>query len=259
MPAPSLRPRSPSEIVDAAFQLLRAHYGAFITCSAIAYAPVLLLRLLVLGDPTRFLGAEPGSLTPDFWWYTGGGFFISWLTFSLMSAVLQVCTSQVYLGGEMDVGAAVRQALPRTPQVLIAAVIRFVLMGIALMLLLFPVLYVVSLLFAVTPIIVLEQRGIGTALARSAALSRGRKWHILNTLGLVAIIYYLLVIGFSVVASLFGNFVLATIVSAAVTVLVYPVVAIAETLLYYDARIQSEGLDIELMTGALDAAPASPA
>jgi hypothetical protein len=51
----------------------------------------------------------------------------------------------------------------------------------------------------------------------------------------------------------------ATVVSAAVTVLVYPVVAIAETLLYYDARIQSEGLDIELMTGALDTPPASPA
>jgi Membrane domain of glycerophosphoryl diester phosphodiesterase. len=258
MPAPSLRPRSPTEIVDAAFQLLRAHYSAFVTCSAIAYAPVLLLRLVV-GDPRRFLGTEPGSLTPDFWWYSGVGVLVSWLTFSLMSAVLQVCTSQVYLGQEMDVADAVRQALPRTPQVLVAAVIRFVLMMIALMLLLFPVLYVVPLLFAVTPLIVLEQRGIWTAMGRSASLSKGRKWHILNTLGLVAIIYYLLVVGFSVVASLFGSFVLATVVSAAVTVLVYPVVAIAETLLYYDARIQSEGLDIELMSGALDAPPASPA
>jgi hypothetical protein len=258
MPAPPLRPRSPSEIVDAAFQLLRAHYGAFVTCSAIAYAPLLLLRLL-LGDPRRLLGTDPGSIGGDFAWYTGGGFLLGWLTFSLMSAVLQVCTSQVYLGGEMDVGAAVRQALPRAPRVLVAAVIRFVLMVAALLLLIFPVLYVVSLLFAVTPIIILERGSILGAMRRSAVLSRKRKWHILNTLGLVAIIYYLLVLGFSVVASLFGNFVVATVVSAAVTVLVYPVVAIAETLLYYDARIQSEGLDIELMTGALDAPPASPA
>jgi hypothetical protein len=258
MPAPALRPRSPSEIVDAAFQLLRAHYGAFVTCSAIAYAPLLLLRLL-LGDPRRLIGTDPGSISGDFVWYTGGGFLLGWLTFSLMSAVLQICTAQVYLGGEMDVGEAVRQALPRAPSVLVAAVIRFVLMTIALFLLLFPVLYVVSLLFAVTPIIILEQGSIWGAMRRSAALSRGRKWHILNTLGLVAIIYYLLVVGFSVVASLFGNFVVATVVSAAVTVLVYPVVAIAETLLYYDARIQSEGLDIELMTGALDAPPVSPA
>ena len=40
--------------------------------------------------------------------------------------------------------------------------------------------------------------------------------------------------------------------------LVYPVVAITEALLYYDARIQSEGLDIELMTSAL-ASGAPPA
>lgn len=257
MPAPSLRPRSATEIVDAAFQLLRGQYAAFVTCSAIAYAPVLLLRLMI-GDPTRFVGSVPGSVSPDFWWYSGAGLLVSWLTMSLMSAVLQVCTSQVYLGDEMDVAVAVRQALPRTPQVLVAAVIRFVLMTIALMLLLFPVLYVVPLLFAVTPVIVLERRGIFTAIGRSAFLSKGRKWHILNTLGLVAIIYYLLVIGFSVVASIFGSFVVATVVGSVVTVLVYPVVAIAETLLYYDARIQSEGLDIELMTGALDASPVSP-
>ena len=39
----------------------------------------------------------------------------------------------------------------------------------------------------------------------------------------------------------------------------YPVVAITEALLYYDARIQSEGLDIELMAGALESAPSREA
>ena len=56
----------------------------------------------------------------------------------------------------------------------------------------------------------------------------------------------------SALASLGGNFIVSTTMSAVATVLVYPVVAITETLLYYDARIQSEGLDIELMTVALD-------
>jgi hypothetical protein len=259
MPVPTLRPRSPSEIVDAAFQLLRAHFGAFVTCAAIAYVPFLLLRLLVLGDPSRFLGGDPRVIQMDLLAYTGQGLLVGWLTFSLMSAVLQVCAAQVYLGGELDVGAAVRQALRRTPQVLVAAVIRFLAMVIALIPLLFPVLYVVPLFFAVTPVIILEHGGVWGALRRSAALSRGRKWHILNTLGLVAIIYYALVLSVSIVASLAGNFVVATVVSSAVTVVVYPVVAIAETLLYYDARIQSEGLDIELMTGALDVPPTSPA
>lgn len=253
MTAPALRPRSPSEIVDAAFQILRAHYPQFVTCSAIAYAPLLLLRLLVVGDPMRFLGVDPVEAFPsDILWSTGVAFLGGWLTFSIMSAVLLICASQAYLGEEVDVGAAVRRALPRVPQVLIAAVLRFVLMVIAFMLMIFPVLYVVALLFAVTSVVVLERGGVLTAFERSASLSRGRKWHILNTLGLVAIIYYVLIFGFSMVASISGNFVVSTVVSALVTVLVYPVVAIAEALLYYDARIQSEGLDIELMTGALE-------
>lgn len=255
MAAPSLRPRSPSEIVDAAFQILRAHYGQFVTCSAIAYAPLLLLRLLVVGDPMRFLGVDPTTIGSEAVWSLGAAFLGGWLTFSLMGAVIQVCASQAYLGDEVDVGQAVRRALPRVPQVLVAALLRFVLMTVGFLLMIFPVLWVVALLFAVTPLIVLERRGILASMARSASLSKGRKWHILNTLGLVAIIYYLLVLGFSLVAALFGNFVISTIMSAAVTVLVYPVVAITETVLYYDARIQSEGLDIELMAGALEPAP----
>lgn len=256
MPAPVLRPRSASEIVDAAFQLLRAHYGQLVTCSAIAYAPLLLLRLLVVGDPMRFLGADPAAIQNDVLWATLAAFLGGWLTFSLMSAVLQVCASQAYLGEEVDVGAAVRVALPRAPRVLAAAVLRFVAMAMGFTLFLFPVLWVVALLFAVTPIIVLERGGVWAALGRSAALSRGRKWHILNTLGLVAIIYYVIVLGVSLLGSIGGNFTISTTVSAVATVLVYPVVAITEALLYYDARIRSEGLDIELMTGALDPSPA---
>jgi hypothetical protein len=256
MTAPALRPRSATEIVDAAFQILRAHYGQFVTCSAIAYAPLLLLRLLVVGDPSRFLGATVASVGREMVVSMSVAFLGGWLTFSLMSAVLQVCASQAYLGEAVDVAEAVRRALVRTPQVLVAAVFRFVAMSIAFLFLFFPVLYIVALLFAVTPVIVLERGGVWTGIRRSASLSKGRKWHILNTLGLVGIIYYILALGFWLLASLFGNFIITTVTSVVVSVLVYPVVAIAETVLYYDARVQSEGLDIELMTGAL--APAAP-
>ena len=42
---------------------------------------------------------------------------------------------------------------------------------------------------------------------------------------------------------------------ALVTVLVYPMVPIVSTLLYYDLRIRSEGYDLELLSGELDGAP----
>jgi hypothetical protein len=260
MAIPTLRPRSATEIVDAAFQILRAHYGQFVMCAAIAYVPLLLVQLLVIGDLRRLLrggAADPVEAGQVMLRASMQSFFASWITLTLMSAVLMVCASQAYLGEQVDVGTAVRRVLPRLPRVLVTGLIRFVYVMIGFMLFLFPVLYVVSQTFAVTAAVVLEDVGIGRAFARSAELSMGRKWHILNTLGLAGIIYLVLAIGLSLLFGLTNNFVLQTLGGGVATVMLYPVVAITETLLYYDARIQSEGLDIELMTGALG--PDTPA
>jgi membrane-anchored glycerophosphoryl diester phosphodiesterase (GDPDase) len=120
-------------------------------------------------------------------------------------------------------------------------------------------LYVAARLFALTPVIILEDATVSTAFSRTTALSNGRKRHILNTLGLVAIIYWVIALGVSVLAAASGNFVVQAVASAFYTILAYPVIAITECLLYYDARIQSEGLDIELMAEELGAAaPTGP-
>jgi hypothetical protein len=252
----ALRPRSATEIVDAAFQIFRAHYAPMVTCAALAYLPLLALRLLS-GDPMRFLTSGSTTVTgaEGAFVRTGViGMLGSWLTFSLIGAVLVVCTSQAYLGDEVSVSAAVRRVLPQLPKVLMASLLRFMLMGIAFLFLFLPALYVGARYFAVSTAIILEDWSFLGGFSRSTELSRGRKWHVLNTLGLVVLIYWVLVIGVSAAASLFGNFVLQTVISSVVTVMVYPVISIVETLLYYDARIQSEGLDIEMMAEALSPA-----
>ena len=175
-----------------------------------------------------------------------------WLVFALMSAVLVVCASQAYLGEPVDVGVAVRQALPRLTLVMLGAVLRYALMFVGLFFFIIGAIYVLTRFFAVTPVLVLEGTGIGGAFARSTVLSRGRKWHVFNTLGLASLIYWVLAFGVQMAALIFGNLTVQALVSAVVTIMVYPVVAITEALLYYDTRIKSEGLDIELMAGALD-------
>src|SRR4051812_27561817 len=113
MTTPSLRPRSVTELVDAAFQVLRAHYGQLIVCSAIAYVPMLLLRLFVIGDTTRFLGGDPAKIPSGFFLTTLWTLLGSLVTYALMSGVLVVLTSQAYLGDTVDVGSAVRRVIPR--------------------------------------------------------------------------------------------------------------------------------------------------
>ena len=247
MASPALRPRSPSELVDAAFQILRAHYSKFVMCSALAYLPWLVVQLVWYSDPSRIASVSPTTSV-----VFGLGI---WLVFALMSAVLVVCASQAYLGEPVDVGVAARQALPRLPFVLIGALLRYAMMFVGLFFFLFGAVYVLTRFFAVTPVIVLEGRGIGAAFSRSSELSRKRKLHVFYTIALASLIYWVLAFGVQIAATLIGNLVFQALVGAAVTIMVYPVVAITQALLYYDTRIKSEGLDIELMAGALEGAP----
>src|SRR5678815_3612956 len=158
MATPVLRPRSPTELVDVAFQILRAHYPQFLMCSALAYLPWLVVDLLRVGDPLQLDSINiTGNLLLALGW---------WLEFAFMSAVLLVCASQAFLGEPVDVGSAVRRTISRAPRY-----------------------------FAVTPAIVLEGAGLRAAFARSTALSKGRKWHVILTMGLVFVIYLVLALG----------------------------------------------------------------
>lgn len=245
----ALRPRSVTEIVDAAFQILRAHYGQFVICSSLAYLPWLMLELLGLGDPEQWAGTE--------WWVVVIGGVGIWISFALMSAVIITCASAAYLGEPVDVENAVRRALPRLPRVMIGAVLRYACLILGLAFFLVGALWVAARLFALTPSIILEDASVRRAFVRSGELARGRKRHILNTLGLVAVIYWMIALGVSIFAAVSGNFVVQALARAVYTVLAYPVIAITETLLYYDARIQREGLDIELMAESLGGAPSA--
>ncbi len=247
----ALRPRGVSELVDAAFQILRAHYSQFVMCSALAYLPWLIVELLFFGDPETWARTS--------WWIAVLAGVGVWLSFALMSAAIITCASQAYLGDPIDVAAGIRRALPRLPRVMFAAVLRYVLLTLGLLCLLVGALYVAARLFALTPLIILEDASIPAAFGRSGKLSEGRKRHILNTLGLAAVIYWVVAIGVSMMASLAGNFVVQVLAGAIYTILAYPIIAITECLLYYDARIQSEGLDIELMAAELGVPPTQPA
>lgn len=247
----ALRPRSVTEIVDAAFQILKAHYGKFVMCSALAYLPWLVLELIFLNDPARLAGT-------NLWVAAIAGIGV-WLTFAFMSSVIITCASQAYLGDPVDVAVAVRRALPRAHRVLLAAFLRYLLLIVGLIVFLVGAVYVAARFFALTPSIILEDASVTGAFRRTSQLSDGRKWHILSTLGLVALIYWVLAVGVTIAATTTGSFAVQAIAGAIYTILVYPVIAITECLLYYDARIQSEGLDIELMVGALGEPAPGPA
>ena len=265
-PAVAIRPRSVSELVDAAFQVLRAGYAQYVMLMGIAYVPWLLIVMFL--SRSLFAGAETGTggLTRSLVLSLGG---LIW--FSVIDGAMTVAASQGYLGQRVDVGGAFGRAFGQVGALVGVAIARGVLIFVGLVFFIAPGLYFLAR-YAVAPAaVVLERTGLFGSLGRSSALSDGFKWHVLKTLVLVWVIYLALSIA---LVAMIGGVVsgaglgaagtlrylsVIQIVSAIFTILVYPLVSIVQTLLYYDLRIRKEAFDIELMASSLSGPPSQAA
>lgn len=249
-----LRPRTVSEIVDTAFQLYRQDPAQYIAVTAVAYAPWLLIQMFVLPKPAVLTtGADEMSLAV----LNLVTAFGTWVSLVLMSGVIVRLGSESYLGkpGPRDVGRTIREVLPRVPALMLGGFYKFLLSMLGILCFIVGLFYVAARYFAVGTAIVLEDRTAAGALGRSSALSKGNKRHILNTLGLVALIYFVASLAAGVLAGLTRSNVIVGVVSTGFTVVAYPVIGLAEMVLYYDARIRNEGFDIEMMAQGLETDP----
>lgn len=117
------------------------------------------------------------------------------------------------------------------------------------------VIYVGNRLALVYPVVLVERVGPVDAVRRSYRLVKGRWWRVFGTILLAGVVTFIVSIVAAAPFSLPGGFLgsvagvifttIGSIVSALVTT---PLTANAQTLLYYDGRIRSEGYDLEVMT-----------
>lgn len=238
------RPRSVTEIIDAAFQLYRQDALRYILITAVAYAPMLVFQLVFL-DPANV------SLASGLFGFAS--YVVGFFAFALMSAALVRLSAEAYLGRDMEIGTALADVLPHVPAILGATLIRVILLFVTLLALIIPGLWMFARTFALTPILVLERADVATALKRSAQLSMGRKLAILGCYALTFLIFYVVTLAFGLVAAIVGGGILFTLITTIATVVIYPVIGIMEMVLYYDSRIRAEGYDVELMANALGA------
>lgn len=267
-----LRARSVTEIVDAAFQLYKRDPLEYILVTALSYAPLIVGQLILLRGMLSLKGA-PAAAIASTSLVLG---VVSLFVYALMLAVLSRFASDVYLGKPASLREVLRSVLRVVPAVIAATfglgfvwILGFlpvivgtllkvpVLIGLGVPFAIVWMFYAYARFFAVFQVIVLEEPNILRAFSRSSVLSRGRKGHILLTMLLAFVIFFVVAFAVSVVsgivAALTGSFAVSTALQSLFTVLGYPLIGITQVILYYDARIRSEGFDIELMASALDA------
>jgi hypothetical protein len=248
----ALRPRTATELVDAAFQVYRRDPLQFIVALALIYIPWMLIASLT-GITTS---ARPG-LIPDSTLVT-----ISLtgtvLVYTLSAGVTTILASDVYFNRPADVAKAFIQVGRHLVALLVTNVIGAIMIFVGFTLFFVPGFYMFARLFAITQVVMLENGGVGAAFSRTSFLSQGHKRHIINAMALVFLLNVAVSLGVSFMAEIIPSLVVRLVISTIVSVLVYPIVGITSTLLYYDVRIRREGFDIEYLAAA-SGPPTEPA
>jgi hypothetical protein len=242
-----LRPRSATELIDAAFQVYRRAPVPFMVAMALVYVPWLAIRLLfALNIPETPDQLTPGLMRVVFITAAAGI-----VIYGLAGGVVSVLARAAYLDEPIDIAAAFRQTLGRILPLIVSTLIAFALIGIGFVFIIIPGLYLVVKFFAVRQAVVLEDKGALAALGRSSQLARGNGWHILGTLLLVVILTFVVNVGAIMLINLQPSKVITSVLATALTIVVYPIFGIAETVLYFDTRIRNEGFDVEYLASAV--------
>jgi hypothetical protein len=252
VPPTELRPRSATEIIDAAFQILKQQYGTFVVLAALAYLPYIVLMLAVSAS------AAGGSPEDQFAAAVGVGMItlpLALIWFPVAECAVVVGASDALLGKSVEPGTALRTVLSRFFSVLGAAIFKGLLVFAATLFFLIPGMIVWLGLFATPAVVVFEKLAAAESIGRSWALSKGMK---LKVLGVMLIAYILVsAVQFAVdfIAQIAGlNPIMGSVASSVLVIFIYPLIGICTALLYYDARIRKEGFDLQVLASELERA-----
>lgn len=248
--ATALRPRSGTEIIDAAFAILRAHFVPLVTLSVATHLPVLVLRILLALSS----GGSPAA--PASFFDTAGNLLASLLETAAALPVI-AAASQFYLGDPYDPGAAIRRGLQRVWRALAASIMRGILILISALAFVIPGLYVALRYAPTMAVAVLEDGDSSIVISRTWALTKDEAANVLVVCLPMVLIYAAIVAIETWVLSVIGTNLamlryagLYAVFATALNALGYPIVNIVTVALYYDLRIRKEGFDVEMMVRA---------
>lgn len=263
-----LRPLSFGEILDGAFVLYRRHFAVFFTTALLPLLPVALLwgvfGFVTGGDSAVDDAATALTLVAVY--------PVMIVGMLLMWGALVHQAGQAVEGRRVDRGEAFRVAFRRMLPMLGAGILFTFLAGLGFLLLIVPGVLVMIALFAVWQAVILEGKGPLEAIGRSRELARGAWGRIFG----IEVVSYIIVmipgmlVGTVTGIAMFGAMMasgdpdavsgtmgwlgaVSNVLSILVSALTTPFMTAALTLLYYDRRVRTEALDLELAAERLGA------
>jgi hypothetical protein len=256
--AAPLRPLGVAEILDGAVRLVRRNARAALAISA----PFAVLRTVVNGLVSYATVNSGGAAAIA----TIGSLLLAILLGTILTGLLAPVYTSDLLGQHLPAGAAVRRVGARGALLVLLGVIETVAQGAGLAAFAVGGVWLWGVWAVAAPALVLERTGVRGALGRSVALVRGQFWRTwgIRALGwlLVSALGFVIALPFEVIASYVvdynpfssshsvgnpGLYVLILSLGGIIAALLLPPVSAAiDVLLYTDLRMRKEGMDILL-------------
>jgi hypothetical protein len=210
-------------------------------------------------------------------------FFILLIVVSLLQGILingplTYIASERFLGRKVGLGEAIRVVSNRLFRLGVGLIVYYAIL-VMLAIVMVPIAFAcglgigVLLYLGVTmyaflvPVLILEETGTLHGMNRAWALGRARVWPVVGIVLLIGVLTWIITLALGTASDLIirqsaasisftTEQIIAVIEQAVIAIVISPVLPIGLTLLYYDTRVRSEGLDIALQsTGKADARP----
>jgi hypothetical protein len=235
-----------ARVFERIFEIYRDQFTLLIPAALVVFVPVAIVSGLIYAGDVGILGAlivaAIGTIAT--YWFQG----------------MVVEAARDILDGRRDhtIGSLMRSAAPVIGPLLLAGILAGFAIGLGLLLLIVPGLYLLTIWAVLAPVIVIERRSALEAFGRSRELVRGHGWQVF---GVIVVLFVLQFVVTAVIQSI-ANSVADSVVGYSVAdllvrLLVAPLSALAAAVLFFELKALRD--EPVLDTGAGGQIPAEPA
>jgi len=214
-----------ARVFERIFEIYRSQFTLLVPAALLVFVPVAVISgLIYAGDAGILGGLVVAALsTIATYWFQG----------------MVVEAARDILDGRRDhtIGTLVRSVTPVLGTLIVAGILAGIAIGIGLLLLIVPGLFLLTIWAVIAPVVVIEQTGAIDSFGRSRELVRGSGWQVFG----VIVVLFLLTIVLTAVIQNVADSVSDTVAGYAVAdlivrLLVAPLSAIAASVIYFELK-----------------------
>ena len=234
-----------ARVFERIFQIYRDQFTLLIPAALVVFVPVAIISGLIYAGDVGLLGAllVAALATIATYWFQG----------------MVVEAAEDILDGRRDhtVGSLLRSVTPVLGALIVAGILAGIAIGIGLLLLIVPGLFLLTIWAVLAPVVVLEKKGALEAFGRSRELVRGHGWQVFGVIVVLFLVQFIVSAVVQAIANgVSDSFAAYALSDLIVRLLVAPLSALAAAVLYFELRALSG--EPVLADGAEVAAPAAP-